>query len=776
MRTLRHAPARLALASILLALAVAAPGSAGAAPSTGLELVGSFFVDDNLHEGEPVATPTSAEIVDIGADGSTLLYTDALTARLGFVDVSDPSAPVALGALDLPGGPTSVAIHKGWALVGIVTSVDPDGDGPQNEFDAPTGELLVIDIGSRTIVRSIELTGQPDSIGISPDGGRYAAIVIENQRDEDDNDGFIPQQPGGFLQVADLAGPPDRWTLRTVDLTGLDMFAADDPEPEYVDINTRHQAVVSLQENNHLAVVDLRTASVIADFSAGAIDLDDIDATEEELGPQEQGLIELSDSLEDRRREPDAVQWIDDDSFATANEGDYEDGEGVEGGSRSFTIFGIDGTVEFEAGNSFEHAVVRAGHFPQARAENKGSEPEGLEVGHYKGHTFVFVASERADIVGVYDVTGSTPELTQLLPTGIGPEGLKFTHDGLLAVTSETDGAADGFLARPIITLFSVDGPGEWTYPQLESADASGLPIPWVAQSGLAGDPDDPDVLWSVSDSFLAQSWLYRIDVSSVPAVITERIPIGEADVDDQTMGEFDLEGVGARPEGGFWLTSEGRVADGTRPNLLIRTDADGDIIDTVALPDALAATATSSGFEGVAVTGTTADGDETLYVAIQGRWAASGDPANRTKIGRYQVATDTWTFARYPLDVPPTGTEGLSEITALPDGTLAIIERDNELGQLAAVKRVYGIDPASVAFAEWTSPTSVLPLLTKSLLRDAYDDLDAASISVPDKLEGLGVSADGQAYLVTDNDGVDENYGETVFLRLGPAEDAFGG
>jgi hypothetical protein len=53
-------------------------------------------------------------------------------------------------------------------------------------------------------------------------------------------------------------------------------------------------------------------------------------------------------------------------------------------------------------------------------------------------------------------------------------------------------------------------------------------------------------------------------------------------------------------------------------------------------------------------------------------------------------------------------------------------------------------------------------------LLADVFDVLEEASISVPDKLEGLGVSANGHAYLVTDNDGVDENYGETVFLGLG--------
>ena len=38
---------------------------------------------------------------------------------------------------------------------------------------------------------------------------------------------------------------------------------------------------------------------------------------------------------------------------------------------------------------------------------------------------------------------------------------------------------------------------------------------------------------------------------------------------------------------------------------------------------------------------------------------------------------------------------------------------------------------------------------------------------SVPDKLEGLAVTSDRHALLVTDNDGVDENDGETIFLEL---------
>lgn len=100
-------------------------------------------------------------------------------------------------------------------------------------------------------------------------------------------------------------------------------------------------------------------------------------------------------------------------------------------------------------------------------------------------------------------------------------------------------------------------------------------------------------------------------------------------------------------------------------------------------------------------------------------------------------------------------------------------MERDNQLGQEARVKRIYAIDPTSATFAPHGD---ALPVLAKVLLRDIYDDLDAASISVPDKVEGMAVSADGQIFLATDNDGVDENYGETIFLELGAVGEVLAG
>ena len=731
-------------------------GDRGSGRPAAFAHVGTFDVPANLRPGEDPATITSAEIVAATQDGRTLLYTDSPARRLGFVDISNPSAPAPAGALQLDGEPTSVvALGRDRALVALSTS---------ESYVEPSGELLLVDIGARTIVRSLELAGQPDSVAVSPDR-RWAAIAIENERDEDVADGALPQLPAGTLQVLDLwklragRGPG---LLRTVDLTGLAEVAPEDPEPEYVDINDDNEAVVSLQENNHLAIVDLEDAEVIADFSAGTARVDGVDATEEELGPQGNGLIRLADSIE-APREPDSVAWLGDDRVVTANEGDYQ------GGTRGFTIFDRDGDVVVESGAAFEHELVRAGHYPEGRSENKGNEPEGLEVGRFGGRTYLFVGSERGNAVGVYrvgeDDDRDEPTFVQLLPTGVGPEGiLAIPGRNLLAVSAEQDLKEDGLEIRSLVTLYRFGG--EPSYPQLVSGDEDGLPIPWTAISGLAGDPSRARTMWAVSDSFLAQAYMYEIDLARRPATIVRRLPVGGVDVADQRTGDFDLEGIAARPEGGFWLASEGRTnAGSSRPNLLVRVDAAGAVRRSVELPPGLAAQATSNGLEGVAVTGSAAGGDETVWVAFQREW--KDDPKGFVKLGRYDVAADAWTFALYPLDAvasPAGGWVGLSELALLPDGTFGVVERDNQIAQSAAVKRVYRVDPAS---AEWRPHGTPLDTVEKALASDVLGALDERSISVPDKPEGLGVTAGGRVYLATDNDGVDENYGETLFFRL---------
>lgn len=116
-------------------------------------------------------------------------------------------------------------------------------------------------------------------------------------------------------------------------------------------------------------------------------------------------------------REPDAVKWLDDNRLVVANEGDYQ------GGSRGFTIFDKTGKLLYRSGASFERAVAHIGHYPESRSGSKGVEPEGLEAAKFGDIQYFFLLAERASVVGVYKDTGADPELVQLLPSGISPEG-----------------------------------------------------------------------------------------------------------------------------------------------------------------------------------------------------------------------------------------------------------------------------------------------------------------------------------------------------------------
>ena len=114
--------------------------------------------------------------------------------------------------------------------------------------------------------------------------------------------------PAGHLAIFDLDDngmPTNCDAARIVDLTGLAETAATDPEPEFVSINSKNHAVVTLQENNHIAVVDLASGKVVADFSAGA-------ATAENVPVKKARMSDASGSSENVLREPDAVAWIDD--------------------------------------------------------------------------------------------------------------------------------------------------------------------------------------------------------------------------------------------------------------------------------------------------------------------------------------------------------------------------------------------------------------------------------------------------------------------------------
>lgn len=698
--------------------------------------VASFPVLANLPEGADAKQGTSAEIIAASEDGNTLVYTNSLSGLVGLINITDANAPKALGSVDVKGEPTSVKVAGGKAYVGVVTSKDKT---------KPAGNLTVVDIPAKTASVACDLAGQPDSVMISPDK-TFIAIAMENERDEEMNDGAIPQMPAGNLTIIPLKdGAPDCAALKMVDLTGIAAVAPEDPEPEFVDINAANKAVVTLQENNHIAVVDLASGKIEAQFAAGTADLAGIDTKKD-------GRIDLSKSETGVLREPDAVRWIDASRFVTANEGDYK------GGSRGFTIYNVSGKVEFDSGSSLEHEIVSLGHYPEKR-NKKGIEPEGIEVGKYGADSLIFVGAERSSTVSVYrdKGEGEPPEYLQTLPSGVGPEGLlAIPGRNLLVTANETDQVEDGGPRSHVMIFARSDAAA--AYPAIRSASKGAGTLPWGALSGLAADAKEPGKLYAVTDSIYGSApRILTIDATQKPALITGAINVTR---DGKPAEKLDLEGVAVAKDGGFWLASEGNL-EKEYHNLLIRADTQGRIVEEIVLPAEFEAKSVRFGYEGVTVMGEGAD--ETVWLAVQREW--KDDPKGMAKLLAYKPADKSWGAVRYPLEKAGEGWVGLSEITDLGNGRVAVIERDNLVGDKAKLKKIYSVSLEGVV------PGAIggeLPVVKKTELKDLLPELKAAHGYVLDKLEGFTVDAAGDAYAVTDNDGVDGSSGETQFFGLG--------
>ena len=735
--------------TVLLAAAVAAGPTPPAAAVNSFVRIATHDVEGDV-----------AEIVTATVDGRTLIYTDSSNLEIGFVDISNPASPASDGTLDVGGSPTSVTVTPNgmYALVAV--------DSTDGDFDHPSGFVKVVSLPGRTVVRTVDMGGQPDSIAVSADG-RYAAVAIENQRDEAESDGAMPQAPAGFLRIIDLVGAPAAWTTRDVDLTGLaGARFDDDPEAEFVDINADNIAAVTLQENNAIALIDLETGDVVDSWSAGT--------SEHAADRKNDGTIAFTDTL-NARREPDAIGWTPGGRLITANEGDYLTDATYRAGTRDFTVFSADGDVLFQPGAGFEMELARHGHYPDTRSTNRGSEPEGVEIGRYGSRTFAFVGAERAAAVVVYriDEDETNPTFVQVLPTGLRPEGLLAIPGRNLFVTAnEDDGTISIFQGR----AQAASAPG--AYPDVFAAAAPTTGPVWGALSGLSARDGRP--LVAVSDSFfkpariLALEQGSRLQVVGATAVTKASVP-----------QNYDLEGISHRPEGGYWAVSEGGRLYNASPtctaigsplrNLLLRIDEAGAVQEEIRLPGAIEDNQARYGFEGVAVS---PDGSQ-VYVAFQRAWndpnedcagtpvnEDTADPADHVRIGRYTPGSGTWAFFRYPLDslsgAPSGSWVGLSEIVMIDDQTLGVIERDNLKDDAVQVKRLYAFSIAGLT--PITAPAEIagtsVPVVSKWLVRD----LVVSDGQRLEKLEGMTILPNRRVLVVNDNDG----FGETQLHRFG--------
>lgn len=443
-----------------------------------------------------------------------------------------------------------------------------------------------------------------------------------------------------------------------------------------------------------------------------------------------------------------------------------------------------------------------------------------MEFGVFGDDPLLIVNSERASLVFVYDVSNpATPQFLQALPAGLEPEGAKaIPQRNLLVVASEVDDV--GLNVRAGISIY-LRSEGPPVYPTIVSSDDSaGDPIPFGALSGLAsssrpsassrrkrgltgsiigkrkldeaelsipsvdagtsGDTEgDGDLLYSIEDSYYRKNRLFAIDTQFSPARIVDAWRIKDTNgifasaledneemkgrlinAEDNTVN-IDPEGIAVSLYlGGFWLAHEGSgtVGDANRPvmspNVLFKLDEDAVIEDVVLLPPEVNDLQVRFGFEGVAEDG------PNVVVAFQRAWTNETYP----RIGIYNIDNEEWKFVFYPLGNPESqngGWVGLSDIAPLGDGKFMLIERDNQAGENAAIKRLYTIDLGDFSVEEGT-------VIKKSFYKDLIPDVASYGGAILEKVEGLAVTANGDIWVNTDNDGVDDSSGEHLLMNVG--------
>lgn len=417
-----------------------------------LALVSTFFPQDAPKLEFVAAVPTAApkaEIVSVQAATRRALLTHADTGQLELFDLADPARPRSLRvlALTLAKGEemTSVALPPAgdWALAAVKA----------NGERAP-GRLVAVSLADGKELASFPCGVGPDSVAISADG-KQALVACEAEEFDDDDGGDDSSAPGSLTHVRladDLATskvtqiaftkpldvPTDGRELeREVDDVEEDIPLGNTPafiEPEVVLFLDEARALVTLQENNAVAYVDLVNDRIVRTLGLGT--------TSHPADLVDDGKYEEKGTLL-ARLEPDGLALVPGGKyFVTADEGDT--GPNVEktkkglptAGGRTLSVFELEtGKRVGDTGPELDRAAAKAGLYPDKRSGKKGSEPEMVVCLELGGRPYAAVTLERAGALALVDLGDpARPIVRALAPTGTShladePEGLALFRD-----------------------------------------------------------------------------------------------------------------------------------------------------------------------------------------------------------------------------------------------------------------------------------------------------------------------------------------------------------
>ena len=377
------------------------------------------------------------------------------------VDVLNASTGTLIQHIDTSayGSINSVAIHNGLAAFAIESSTRTD-PGTIKLFDTSTRSLA-------SGINSITVGALPDMVTFTKDGSK---LLVANEATPTNYSGF---DPAGSVSIINMAS---RSLVANAGFAGVPTTGSNirnagmDYEPEYIAVNSAGtKAYVTLQEANAIGVLDLHTntfSSIIGlgtkDFSlpGNGIDPTDRDYISGSSGPTKTELRPVNVS---GLYQPDGIAAYDVGGktyLVTANEGDTREDEvdkvrgssfsGTENdlkrlnvstvdstpghlvtfGTRDFTIRDELGNIVFSSGNELDAKAIALGIYDDTRSDDKGVEPEGVELLAIGNRTFAFIGLERTtkSAVAIYDVTDPQhASFVDMLVTegDIAPEGLK---------------------------------------------------------------------------------------------------------------------------------------------------------------------------------------------------------------------------------------------------------------------------------------------------------------------------------------------------------------
>lgn len=452
----------------------------------------------------PIFTSTQLFATPFGAGAAEIPAYDKRFNRL-FV-----SAPGALKFFDATTGADLGSINYAAAFAGSPNSVAISGTKLAVAVEATDktqpGAVLLYD--TRNLAKApvvFRVGALPDKLIFTKDGQR---ILTANEGEPNSYGQVNSVDPLGSVSVIDIASRTVRTAdfnafngqraalqAQGVRIFGPGASVAQDLEPEYLALSgDGTKAFVTLQEANAIATVDLATATVTGikalGFKSYAPGRNTIDPQDQDAGYVQRNLAGAYGLYQ-----PDAIQSFERGGrtyYVIANEGDAREYTGytdivragnaagfpavataangfnrwevirpgqlgatgpTDGvlfglGGRSFSILDDTGAIVYDSGSLIEELV--AAQFPlfrdNGRDDNKGPEPEEVQIATIGGRLVAFIGLERSNggaltpsrgLILAFDLTDWTPGGTApLFLGGIGstslgrPEGLTVFRRG----------------------------------------------------------------------------------------------------------------------------------------------------------------------------------------------------------------------------------------------------------------------------------------------------------------------------------------------------------